>query len=140
MIRFAFIMCILCCQSICCFAQTKQPAPIKPHVAQPAPANTFTEKKKIEMLIQMVQENIATQFYRNGTWYSGKTAAEHLQLKLGKAGSSIKTAHDFIEKLATSSSMTGEAYKIKLPNGTILLSKVYFESKLIEIEGKKPAN
>jgi hypothetical protein len=54
-------------------------------------------------------------FYRNGIWYDSKRAADHLRSKydLLAARDQITTAEDFVEKVATSSSMSGQQYQIK---------------------------
>jgi len=54
-------------------------------------------------------------FYRNGTWYSAKLAAEHLRDKYNAllARDLIRDTDDFIERAATKSSVSGAAYAIK---------------------------
>jgi hypothetical protein len=94
----------------------------------------LSETEKIELLINSVEQLPGAKFYRNGSWYEAKAAADHLQMKLSKAGNRIKTAQDFIDKIATESSMTGEAYKIRYTNGKEVTTKEYFTKKLKEIE------
>jgi hypothetical protein len=94
------------------------------------------ENAKIELLIQSIEQLEGAQFYRNGEWYDSKTAAAHLRMKLSKAGSSIKTAQDFIDKIGTESSVSGEAYRIKYNNGKEVTTKEYFSGKLMEIEAR----
>jgi hypothetical protein len=55
------------------------------------------------------------QFYRNGGWYDSKQAQAHLRRKYEAltAANRIQTAEDFIERAATRSSMSGEAYAIR---------------------------
>jgi hypothetical protein len=105
------------------YAQSQQ-------VKQPKP---LSEKEKIEYLISSVEQLNDAQFYRNGEWYDATTAADHLRMKLSNAGSRVKTAQDFIDKVASCSSMTGEAYKIKYSNGKELTTKEYFTEKLNEL-------
>jgi hypothetical protein len=83
-----------------------------------------------------VEQLEGAQFYRNGSWHDAKAAADHLRMKLSKAGKRVKTAQDFIDKIASASSMTGEAYKIKYADGKIVTTKEYFTGKLKEIEGR----
>src|SRR5258706_15671885 len=57
-------------------------------------------------------------FYRNGQWYDGMAAQEHLRMKyeyLVKKGW-IHTTEDFIEGAATKSSLSSEPYQVKCPN------------------------
>lgn len=76
----------------------------------------LTEPQKIEYLIAFIAKQDGA-FIRNGSEYTPAQAAEHLRMKWKKGGSAIKTANDFIEKLATSSSMSGKPYQIKFKNG-----------------------
>ena len=94
----------------------------------------MTESVKIEYLIQSVEKLDGAQFYRNGTWYGSKEAGSHLRLKLKNAGGRIKTARQFIDNIATKSSMSGLPYKIKLKVGKIVESKVFFYQQLNRIE------
>src|SRR5436190_22382507 len=75
--------------------------------AHPAPAH-LTEAAKIQALISSVEQLKGAVFIRNGTEYDGAKAAEHLRRKLGYAGSKVKTAEQFIDLLATGSSMSGK--------------------------------
>jgi len=101
---------------------------------QQAKSGSLSEKEKIEKLILSIETLKGCQFYRNGSWYSAADAASHLRMKLGKAGSSVKTARDFIDKIASSSSMSGEAYKIKMSDGKVLTTHDFLYGKLKEIE------
>jgi hypothetical protein len=94
----------------------------------------LTEAQKIDLLISAIEKLEGAQFYRNGTWYDSATAASHLRMKREKAGNAIKTANDFINRIASSSSITGEAYKIRLKDGKEMLAKDYFTACLKEIE------
>ena len=76
----------------------------------------LTEPQKIEYLIAFIAKQDGA-FVRNGSEYTPAQAAEHLRMKWKKGGSAIKTANDFIEKLATSSSMSGKPYLIRFKNG-----------------------
>jgi hypothetical protein len=69
---------------------------------------------EINYLLAFV-EHSGCQFYRNGTWYDSKTARAHLQSKYEMlAGSGgINSAEDFIDKAATSSSLSGRAYQVR---------------------------
>jgi hypothetical protein len=81
-----------------------------------AQTQKLTEAQKIEALIAFVAKQEGT-FMRNGSEHTPVEAAEHLRLKLKKAGKSIKTAQLFIDKLATGSSVTGKPYEIVFKNG-----------------------
>ncbi len=100
--------------------------------AQSKPAQ-LTEKQKIEYLIKSIEKLDGAYFWRNGEYHTAKEAADHLRLKLDNAGSKIKTAQQFIDNIATKSSMTGTPYKIKFKDGKIVESKVFLYQKLGEL-------
>ena len=90
------------------------------------------EKKKIEYLISSVENLKGAIFIRNGSEYDGKTAAEHLRMKLKTAGGYVETADDFIRLCASQSYITGKPYMIRLSNGKTIKSEEYFREKLKE--------
>jgi hypothetical protein len=63
-------------------------------------------------------------FIRNGSEYAGKAAADHMRSKLKHAGDAVRTFEDFVEKIATKSSMSGKPYLVKFKDGsTVELAK-----------------
>lgn len=97
----------------------------------------LTENQKIEALILSVENLKGAKFYRNGTTYNAKEAADHLRMKWGKAGSRVKTANDFIEKVASKSYLSGSDYKIVYSNGKEVKTSVFFYAELKKINGQK---
>lgn len=93
----------------------------------------LTENEKIEQLILAIQNLKSAQFNRNGTLYDAETASKHLKMKWNKAGNSIKTAEDFIDKIASKSSITGTEYKIVYDNGKEITTKKFLYDKLKKI-------
>jgi hypothetical protein len=91
---------------------------------------SVVEAQKIEYLIASVATLQNAQFVRNGTTYDGKAAADHLRMKLSKAGSRISTAEDFIRLCGSVSSMSGVPYSIRFADGTTIDSEVYLRQKL----------
>jgi hypothetical protein len=90
------------------------------------------EKNKIEFLLNQIENQKGAKFWRNGSAYSPKQAAEHLRMKWEKAGKSIKVAQDFIEKIAAKSSMSGKAYEIEFADGTKTETRIFLIKKLSE--------
>jgi len=88
------------------------------------------ENKKIEFLISSVENLKGAKFIRNGAEYDGKKAAEHLRMKLEKAGGKVKTAEDFIQLIASKSYMTGKPYMIKIPDDKTVESEKFLREKL----------
>lgn len=89
-------------------------------IAGESETTTKTEEKKINLLLEAVEKSEAV-FIRNGEEHPSKKARSHLEFKYNKAknmfwffGPSKKiTAKEFIEKIASKSSTTGEVYKMK---------------------------
>ncbi len=98
------------------FAQTKKPA--------------LSEKEKIEQLIVSIEQLKNAKFLRNGSLYDATTAAKHLRMKWNKAGSKIKSAQEFIDQIASKSSITGNEYKIVFADGKEILAGTFLNEKL----------
>ncbi|MEK7948863.1 DUF5329 family protein [Luteolibacter soli] len=82
--------------------------------AATAPAE---EAKKIEALIAHIASLKKAVFIRNGKEYDAASAAKFLKGKWEANDKEIKTAAEFIEKVATKSSTSGKAYRIRLEDG-----------------------
>jgi len=73
---------------------------------------------EIEYLLGYVRASDCT-FYRNGTWSDAAAAEAHLREKYAFVAASgrIGTAADFIAKVATRSSLSGQAYEVSCNGG-----------------------
>ncbi len=91
------------------------------------------EQAYIDTLIREVAEAHGMVFIRNGLEYSSADAAEHLHNKLNYFRNEIHTADDFIRLCATKSEMTGLAYHVREPNGTVLESAVFLNARLAQL-------
>ena len=90
------------------------------------------EKKKIDFLISSVDNLKEAKFIRNGTEHDGKEAAEHLRMKLQKAGDKVQTADDFIRLCGSRSTISGKPYLIRFSNGSTIKAEQYFRQLLKE--------
>ena len=80
-------------------------------------ALTATAQKEIDHLIDFVG-NSGCDFYRNGTWYTPDKGRAHLKDKYEYAKNhSLSSADEFVQKVASSSSVSGRPYKVRC-NGT----------------------
>jgi hypothetical protein len=104
--------------------------------ANSGPANTMTESEKIERLLSEVESAQGDVFIRNGVEYSAKEAADHLRTKWNAAGEKITTAQQFIEHVASASSLTGEPYRVRLASGTDISAADYLREKLARLENQ----
>ena len=101
-------------------------------VSAHAADSTSLESQKITYLIASVETLQGAQFIRNGSAYDAKAAADHLRLKLRKAGSRVVTADDFIRLCASASSVSGIPYQIRFADGRVVSSEAYLRQKLAE--------
>ena len=111
-------------------------AALAPSIAtatQPVSASSRTPAAEIDALIDRVAKAKGVIFIRNGTEHTAAQAAEHLQRKRKAAGKRIATPEQFIDKLGTRSSMTGKAYRVRLPDGMEIDSAVWLNGLLRDI-------
>jgi hypothetical protein len=80
------------------------------------PSPPLSEEEKIERLLKTIEQS-GVVFIRSGTEYDGAKAAAHLRDKLRASGLVRPTLDDFIEKIASRSSLTGQPYRVRLPDG-----------------------
>jgi hypothetical protein len=71
-------------------------------------------RAEIDSLLNKLQAS-GCQFNRNGTWYSGAEAKDHLLRKLEyiERKSTVASTEQFIELAATKSSSSGKVYEVK---------------------------
>jgi hypothetical protein len=72
------------------------------------------------------------QFYRNGSWYDPQEAQAHLRTKYQylSARNQISTTEDFIEKAATKSSFSGQAYQVECKGEPTTFSNQWLSAAL----------
>ena len=93
-------------------------------------AQDSSEAAKIRYLIGSVEALQGVTFLRNGGEYDARKAADHLRLKLKTAGNRVKTAEDFIRLCGSKSSVSGEAYRMRFPDGTTMYAEAFFRERL----------
>jgi Family of unknown function (DUF5329) len=94
------------------------------------------EQGRIERLIQFVESQKDMKFVRNGSEYSCTDAAKFLRGKLESMGSEVKTARDFVERIASRSSMSGEPYHVKLADGRLMLAAKFLGDELARMDAR----
>ncbi len=77
-------------------------------------------------------ESSNCKFNRNGVWYSAADARRHLERKLKSAGSP-RSAEQFVERIASKSSMTGEPYLVSCNDVVPVRSRDWLLIQLSEI-------
>jgi hypothetical protein len=77
-------------------------------------------------------EGSGCSFYRNGTWHDARTAQAHLRHKYKylAARNLITTTEDFIDRAATESSLSGQAYAVRCNGGAVVTSSQWLRDEL----------
>jgi hypothetical protein len=73
---------------------------------------------------------------RNGKDYSGAQAAEFLRGKLQWRIDEVATVQDFIAKVGTRSTTSGDIYRVRLADGRLLTSADFLRQELRRIEAR----
>ena len=100
-------------------------------VVAAAPAQ---EQSRIEKLIRYVESQKTLKFVRNGTEYTAEDAGKFLRGKLEAMGGEVTTARQFIKRIASRSSMSGQPYQVRLADGQTMLAENFLEDELQRIE------
>jgi hypothetical protein len=94
---------------------------------------------EINYLLAAIEQS-GCQFYRNGSWYDSKQAQAHLRRKYEAltAANRIQSAEDFIERAATRSSMSGEAYAIRCHADPLVPTDRWLRDQLARYRSSTP--
>ena len=101
-----------------------------------ATARSPQEQTRIERLIRFVETQKDMTFIRNGTEYNCGDAGKFLRGKLESMGKDVTTAREFIERIATKSSMSGKPYEVKFGDGRTMLAAQFLGDELKRLEGQ----
>ena len=98
----------------------------------------LTEKEKIQALIKVLENLKGATFIRNDSDYDAKAAARFLRGKWQAQEKEIKTAMDFIDKVASVSSTSGKPYVIRFKGAREVTCGEYLKEELKKLEKSKP--
>jgi uncharacterized protein DUF5329 len=98
---------------------------------QTAPA---AERQKIESLIKQVGELKDAKFVRNGSSHDVSSAVRFLRGKWEANDADVKTARDFIDKVASGSGTSGKPYLIRFKDGRETKSRDFLLAELKKLE------
>ncbi len=96
------------------------------------------EERLIEALIARVAGMSDAAFIRNDRSYDAATAAEFLRRKWRRHAAEVRSAEDFIERVASGSSTTGLAYRIRLADGRELPCATVLQEELQTLRKNGP--
>lgn len=94
-----------------------------------AKLNAYQQARINAMLDALAQKHELT-FVRNGDPHSCEEAVAHLRLKLSNTRNRIDTAEQFIDKVASSSSITGKPYIVRIPGENDQQAQSYLHTLL----------
>jgi len=100
---------------------------------QTAPA---AERQKIEALIKQVGDLKEAKFLRNGWSYGVSTAVLFLRGKWEANDAEVKSARDFIDKVASISGTSGKPYLIRFNDVREVKSRDFLFAELRKIESQ----
>jgi len=118
---------------------------ISPHQAHAKESNLANlEKAKIDFLILRIKESKLC-FIRNGKEYNSKQAAKHLKKKLSWARKNFFrskdiTAEEFIDEIASRSSITKEEYLLRTLDAKTITVKEWLKKELKLFPKQKALN
>lgn len=98
---------------------------------QNAPA---AERQKIESLIKQVGDLKDAKFIRNGSTYEVSSAVRFLRGKWDANAAEVKSARDFIDKVASASSTSGKSYLIRFKDGHEIKSREFLLAELQKLD------
>ncbi len=98
--------------------------------ATPNPA----ELARIEKLLTSLGARRDLRMIRNGTVYDCDTAVTFLRRKLASMGEDVKTAEEFIERIASRSSSSGQPYLVRLSDGKDVPAGEFLRLELVRLE------
>ena len=91
------------------------------------------EQTRIDRLLDALGRQKDLVFIRNGSEHTAEAAVKHLKLKRRRAENRITTAEQFIDMLASSSSLSQKPYMIQRPGQTPKPAGQYLHNLLREV-------
>lgn len=92
------------------------------------------EEARINAMLDALAQKKDLIFVRNGDAHHCEAAVSHLRLKLSNTRNRIDTAEQFIDKVASSSSITGKPYLVKIPGQSDEQAKPYLHALIAETD------
>jgi len=103
-------------------------------------SNTLQGQTSVDEEVRLLIDGVAQSgclFERNGKSYEAGDAADHLSLKFKRGKKYAKTAENFIDRLASKSSLSGKPYHIACPGREKMTSGDWLHQKLTSLRQVK---
>ncbi len=100
---------------------------------------TVHEEARINAMLEGLAQKKDLIFVRNGDEHTCDEAVSHLRLKLGNTRNRIDTAEQFIDKVASSSSITGKPYIVKMPGKSDENAQPFLHALIAQTDKTGPA-
>ena len=100
---------------------------------------TAHEEARINAMLEGLAQKKDLIFVRNGDEHTCYEAVSHLRLKLGNTRNRIDTAEQFIDKVASSSSITGKPYIVKIPGKSDENAQPFLHALIAQTDKTVPA-
>lgn len=103
--------------------------------------STALERARIDYLLERISKS-PYNFLRNGGRYTGKQAGNHFRWKYFTNRGRVKTAEEFIDRVATRSKRSGRPYQVQFPEKrryplqALLLQELNFFDQTLEKKRK----
>lgn len=98
------------------------------------------EEARINAMLDALSQQKELVFVRNGDEHTCDEAVSHLKLKLGNTRNRIDTAEQFIDKVASSSSITGKPYIVKIPGKSDENAQPFLHALIAQTDKTVPSN
>ncbi len=99
-------------------------------------SNTLLGETGVDEEVRLLIDSVAQSgciFERNGSSYVAGDAADHLALKFRRGKKYAKTTENFIDRLASKSSLSGNPYHIDCPGQDKMTSGDWLHHKLTSL-------
>ena len=101
-------------------------------------ATANADSRAIEALIASVAQLSNASFLRNGKSYPASTAARFLREKWQSQRSEVRSAEEFIDRIASFSSTTSKPYSIRFADGRQVSSAEHLRAELARLRANTP--
>ena len=103
-------------------------------------SNTLQGQTRVDEEVRLLIDSVAQSgctFERNGKSYEAGDAADHLTLKFKRGKKYAKNSENFIDRLASKSSLSGKPYHIACPGQEKMTSGDWLHQKLTSLRQVK---